>query len=45
VESGELTPKLSIRMNAIQEKYGALIDDLYANAEKPEAETAAGLRE
>jgi len=45
VESGELTPKLSIRMNAIQEKYGALIDALYANAEKPEAETAAGLRE
>jgi len=44
VESGELTPKLSVRMNTVQDKYGELIEEIYSNSAKPEAETAASLR-
>jgi long-chain acyl-CoA synthetase len=37
VESGELTPTLKVKMNRIQEKYGGMIDEVYAL----ESETAA----
>ena len=40
IDSGELTPKLSLKRKVIMQKYKLNVDNIYANAEKLDSQKA-----